>query len=154
MHLPTTADPPVIVADSVSKTFHVPEERTHTLKERALHPMRRTRHDSFQVLRDISFHVKRGEFFGIAGRNGSGKSTLLKCLAGIYGVDSGRMWVNGRLSTFIELGVGFNADLAARENVILNGIMMGLTPREARARYDSVIDFAELREFEELTLKN
>jgi ABC-type polysaccharide/polyol phosphate transport system ATPase subunit len=146
--------PPPIVADSVSKTFRVPQERTHTLKERALHPLRRTRHESFAALNDISFDVRSGEFFGIAGRNGSGKSTLLKCLAGIYGVDSGRIWMRGRLSTFIELGVGFNQDLAARDNVVLNGIMMGLSPREARARYDAVIDFAELREFEELKLKN
>jgi ABC-type polysaccharide/polyol phosphate transport system ATPase subunit len=151
--LPSSATPP-IVAQAVSKTFSVPEERTHTLKERALHPMRRTRHETFKALNDISFDVRRGEFFGIAGRNGSGKSTLLKCLAGIYGVDSGRIWMNGRLSTFIELGVGFNQDLAARDNVVLNGIMMGLSPREARARYDAVIDFAELREFEELKLKN
>ena len=146
--------PPLIVADSVSKTFRVPEERTHTLKERALHPLRRTSHESFQALDDISFAVGRGEFFGIAGRNGSGKSTLLKCVAGIYSVDRGRIWVKGRLSTFIELGVGFNPDLAARDNVVLNGIMMGLSPREARKRVDEVIDFAELREFEELKLKN
>src|SRR6202023_2666563 len=112
------------------------------------------RHHSFQALTDISFEVRRGEFFGIAGRNGSGKSTLLKCLAGIYGVDSGRIWMDGRLSTFIELGVGFNQDLAARDNVVLNGIMMGLSPREARARYDAVIDFPELREFEQLNIKN
>ena len=150
----TSSALPPIVAESVTKTFRVPEERTHTLKERALHPMRRTRHQTFKALSDISFDVRKGEFFGIAGRNGSGKSTLLKCLAGIYGVDSGRIWMNGRLSTFIELGVGFNPDLAARDNVVLNGIMMGLSPREARARYDAVIDFAELREFEELKLKN
>jgi ABC-2 type transport system ATP-binding protein len=154
MPQPASSAPPPIVAESVSKTFRVPEERTHTLKERALHPLRRTRHESFQALTDISFDVRRGEFFGVAGRNGSGKSTLLKCLAGIYGVDSGRIWMDGRLSTFIELGVGFNQDLAARDNVVLNGIMMGLSPREARARYDAVIDFAELREFEELKLKN
>jgi ABC-type polysaccharide/polyol phosphate transport system ATPase subunit len=150
----SSAAPPPIVAESVTKTFRVPEERSHTLKERALHPLRRSGHESFRALTDISFDVRRGEFFGIAGRNGSGKSTLLKCLAGIYGVDSGRIWMDGRLSTFIELGVGFNQDLAARDNVILNGIMMGLSPREARARYDAVIDFAELREFEELKLKN
>ncbi len=125
-----------------------------TLKERALHPMRRMHYHTFPSLRDISFEVQKGEFFGIAGRNGSGKSTLLKCLAGIYRVDRGHIWMNGRLSTFIELGVGFNPDLAARDNVVLNGIMMGLSPREARARYDAVIDFAELREFEELKLKN
>ena len=154
MSEPTSVAAPPIVAQAVNKTFRVPEERTHTLKERALHPLRRTRHESFRALNDISFDVHRGEFFGIAGRNGSGKSTLLKCLAGIYGVDSGQIWMNGRLSTFIELGVGFNQDLAARDNVVLNGIMMGLSPREARARYDAVIDFAELREFEELKLKN
>jgi ABC-type polysaccharide/polyol phosphate transport system ATPase subunit len=146
--------PPPIVAQSVSKKFRVPEERVHTLKERALHPLRRSRYQTFDVLDDISFDVKRGEFFGIAGRNGSGKSTLLKCLAGIYGVNSGRIWMDGRLSTFIELGVGFNQDLAARDNVVLNGIMMGLSPREARRRVDEVIDFAELREFDELKLKN
>ena len=145
---------PPIVAQSVTKTFRVPEQRSHTLKERALHPLRRIGHESFRALTDVSFDVRRGEFFGIVGRNGSGKSTLLKCLAGIYGVDSGNIWMNGRLSTFIELGVGFNQDLAARDNVVLNGIMMGLSPREARARYDAVIDFAELREFEELKLKN
>ena len=150
---PSSAVPPIVV-DAVHKTFRVPEERVHTLKERALHPLRRSRHETFNVLSDISFQVGKGEFFGIAGRNGSGKSTLLKCLAGIYGVDRGRIWMDGRLSTFIELGVGFNQDLAARDNVVLNGIMMGLSPREARRRVDEVIDFAELREFEELKLKN
>jgi ABC-type polysaccharide/polyol phosphate transport system ATPase subunit len=154
MSRPENTEPPPIVAASVVKSFRVPEERMHTLKERVLHPLRRTGHQRFCALNDVSFDVRRGEFFGIAGRNGSGKSTLLKCLAGIYGVDDGRIWVNGRLSTFIELGVGFNPDLAARDNVVMNGIMMGLSPRDARARYDEVIDFAELREFEELKLKN
>jgi ABC-type polysaccharide/polyol phosphate transport system ATPase subunit len=154
MAKPVSSGLPPIVVQSVSKEFRVPEERSHTLKERALHPTRRTRHQTFHALKDISFDVRRGEFFGIAGRNGSGKSTLLKCLAGIYATSSGRIWMAGRLSPFIELGVGFNPDLAARDNVVLNGIMMGLTPREARARYDAVIDFAELREFEELKLKN
>ncbi|MDQ6914832.1 MAG: Wzt carbohydrate-binding domain-containing protein, partial [Actinomycetota bacterium] len=87
-------------------------------------------------------------------RNGSGKSTLLKCMAGIYGLSSGRMYVNGSLSTFIELGVGFNPDLPAYDNVVVNGIMLGLTPREARRRFDAVIDFAELHEFLDLKLKN
>jgi ABC-type polysaccharide/polyol phosphate transport system ATPase subunit len=154
MPQPVSSATPPIVVDAVSKTFRVPEERTHTLKERALHPLRRSRHQTFPALHDISFEVRSGEFFGIAGRNGSGKSTLLKCLAGIYGVDTGKIWMNGRLSPFIELGVGFNQDLAARDNVVLNGIMMGLSPREARRRVDEVIDFAELREFEELKLKN
>ena len=98
--------------------------------------------------------VGDGEFFGIVGRNGSGKSTLLKCLAGIYPTDTGRIWINGRVSTFIELGVGFNPDLAARDNVMLNAAMLGLSPREAARRFDSIIDFAELHEFVDLKLKN
>ncbi len=136
------------------KRFKIPEERSHTLKERALHPLRRSRHEQLHALKDINFSVAPGEFFGIVGRNGSGKSTLLKCLAGIYRADAGRIWCNGRLSTFIELGVGFNPDLAAYDNVALNGIMLGLSPREARARYERVIEFAELEEFQDLKLKN
>jgi ABC-type polysaccharide/polyol phosphate transport system ATPase subunit len=124
------------------------------LKERALHPLRRVGHDEFTAVDDVSFSVEQGEFFGIVGRNGSGKSTLLKMLAGIYGADAGDIWLRGRLSTFIELGVGFNPDLAARDNVMLNAIMLGLTPSDARSRYDAVIDFAELREFDEVKLKN
>ncbi len=144
---------PVVVARSVSKSFSVPEEHVHTFKERALHPRRRIGHRTYRALRDVSFAVAPGEFFGIAGRNGSGKSTMLKCLAGIYQAQ-GDIWVRGRLSTFIELGVGFNPDLAARDNVIMNGVMLGLTPREARKRVDSVIEFAELEEFKDLKLKN
>jgi ABC-type polysaccharide/polyol phosphate transport system ATPase subunit len=144
---------PAVVARDVSKTFRLPQERVHTLKERALHPRRRVRYETFQALDQISFAVERGEFFGIAGRNGSGKSTLLKCIAGIYGC-SGDIWCRGRLSTFIELGVGFNLDLAAQDNVVMNGIMMGLSPRDARNRVHSVIEFAELEEFKELKLKN
>jgi ABC-type polysaccharide/polyol phosphate transport system ATPase subunit len=144
---------PAVVARSVSKSFTVPEERTHTLKERALHPRRRIRHQTFRALNDITFDVKQGEFFGIAGRNGSGKSTLLKCLAGIYQAE-GDIWCRGRLSTFIELGIGFNPDMAARDNVVMNGIMLGLSPREAKKRYEGVIEFAELQEFKDLKLKN
>jgi ABC-type polysaccharide/polyol phosphate transport system ATPase subunit len=145
---------PVLAAEGVHKRFKIPEERSHTLKERALHPLRRTRHEELHALQDISFAVAPGEFFGIVGRNGSGKSTLLKCLAGIYRTDQGQIWCNGRMSTFIELGVGFNPDLAAYENVALNGIMLGLSPREARSRFQRVIEFAELEEFQDLKLKN
>jgi ABC-2 type transport system ATP-binding protein len=98
--------------------------------------------------------VAPGEFFAVVGRNGSGKSTLLKCLAGIYAVDTGQMYVNGRVSTFIELGVGFNMELPARENVIINAAMLGLPPREGRRRLDRVLEFAELEEFVDLRLKN
>ncbi|CAN5201262.1 hypothetical protein BH20ACT16_BH20ACT16_14830 [soil metagenome] len=151
---PHAAQDVVIGVSGAEKSFRVPREATHTLKERVLHPLRRRGYDEFTALRDVSFGVRRGEFFGVVGRNGSGKSTLLKCLAGIYGLDRGRIVVDGRMSTFIELGVGFNPDLAARDNVIMNGIMLGLTPREAQSRYDEIIDFAELRDYQELKLKN
>ena len=150
----TPSRAPAVVVDGVSKAFRVPTERVHTLKERALHPFRRTSFDEFVALREASFDVAHGEFLGVVGRNGSGKSTLLKCLAGIYRADSGAIYVDGRLSAFIELGVGFNPDLPARDNVLINGTMLGLSPREAKRRYDSVIDFAELREFEHLKIKN
>jgi ABC-2 type transport system ATP-binding protein len=145
--------PPVVV-DRVHKRFEIPREQVSTLKERALHPFRRSSGETLQALRDVSFAVEPGEFFGVVGRNGSGKSTLLKCLAGIYGVDSGSIYVNGPMSTFIELGVGFNPDLPARDNALLNATMLGLSPREARRRFESVIDFAELRDFVDLKMKN
>jgi ABC-type polysaccharide/polyol phosphate transport system ATPase subunit len=146
--------PPPIFVDQVHKRFEIPREQVSTLKERALHPFRRSATDTLQALRGVSFAVEPGEFFGIVGRNGSGKSTLLKCLAGIYGVDSGSIYVNGPMSTFIELGVGFNPDLPARDNALLNATMLGLSPREARSRFDSVIDFAELGDFVDLKIKN
>ena len=137
-----------------SKAFRLPHEHVHTLKERVLHPFRRRSFDRLQALDDVAFDVRRGEFFGIVGRNGSGKSTLMKCLAGIYRLDDGEMWVRGRLAPFIELGVGFNPDMTARENVVLNAIMLGLTPAEARERYPAIIEFAELEQFVDLKLKN
>jgi len=140
--------------ETVSKTFRLPHQQYSTLKERVLHPFRTTEYDELNAVRDISVEIATGEFFGIVGRNGSGKSTLLKCIAGIYGVDAGRISIAGRLSPFIELGVGFNMDLTARDNVVINAIMLGLSRREARARFDEVIDFAELEEFVDLKLKN
>jgi ABC-type polysaccharide/polyol phosphate transport system ATPase subunit len=145
---------PAVRVDAVSKDFALPHEQVHTLKERVLHPFRGHGRDTLHALRDVSFEVAQGEFFGIVGRNGSGKSTLLKCLAGIYATDHGAIYVNGRLSTFIELGVGFNPDLPARDNVMLNATMLGLSPREASRRFDEVIAFAELEEFVDLKLKN
>ncbi|MEA2423121.1 MAG: type transport system ATP-binding protein, partial [Thermoleophilaceae bacterium] len=112
----------------MSKAFKLPHEQYHTLKERVLHPFKFRGHDRLDALKGVSVEVSPGEFFGIVGRNGSGKSTLLKCIAGIYQTDSGSIDVNGRLSPFIELGVGFNPDLTARDNVVINAVMMGLTP--------------------------
>ena len=151
---PNTAAPVVIDVQNVSKTFRIPEQRIDTLKERITHPLSRIGYRELQVLRNISFDVRQGEFFAIAGRNGSGKSTLLKILASIYGQDGGRVRTAGRVAPFIELGVGFNPELTARENCVLNGVLMGLTLREARRRLDSVLDFAELGDFVDLKLKN
>jgi ABC-type polysaccharide/polyol phosphate transport system ATPase subunit len=136
------------------KVFRIPEHRIDTFKERAVHPFQRSEYRELSALQDISFDVRKGEFFGIVGRNGSGKSTLLKILASIYRADAGSIRMAGRLAPFIELGVGFNPDLSAQDNVILNAVMMGLTPREARRRVDAVFDFAELHDFRELKLKN
>jgi ABC-type polysaccharide/polyol phosphate transport system ATPase subunit len=148
------ADAPAILVQGVSKRFRIPGERVMTLKERALHPLRRIQWQELTAVNDVSFSVAAGEFFAVVGRNGSGKSTLLKCMAGIYAVDSGQMFVRGRMSTFIELGVGFNMELPARENVTINGTMLGLSPREARRRLDQVLEFAELEQFADLRLKN
>jgi len=138
----------------LNKTFRVPRQHVMTLKERALHPLRRVEVDELVALRDVSFQIAEGEFFGIVGRNGSGKSTLLKCLAGIYRPDTGSLRIAGRLAPFIELGVGFNTELTAIDNVVINGVMMGLTPRQARERFDAIIAFAELEPFLDLKLKN
>jgi ABC-2 type transport system ATP-binding protein len=143
-----------IQVEGLEKTFRIPTHQVQTLKERALHPFRRTEYEELNVLRGVSFEIPSGEFFGIVGRNGSGKSTLLKCMAGIYRADAGSIKVAGRMSPFIELGVGFNPDLTARDNVVINAVMMGLTPAEARERFEDIIAFAELEQFVDMKLKN
>lgn len=146
--------PLAIKVDDLYKSFRIPTQRVDSLKERAVHAFASREYRELNALRGISFEIRQGEFFGIVGRNGSGKSTLLKLLASIYKADAGTIQIAGRLAPFIELGVGFNHELTARENVVLNGVMMGLTPKEMRNRLDSVIDFAELSEFADLKLKN
>jgi ABC-2 type transport system ATP-binding protein len=148
------AAPLVIELRGVEKAFRIPEHRVDTFKERALHPFAAGQYRELHALRGISFDVHKGEFFGIVGRNGSGKSTLLKIMSSIYRADAGRIRMAGRLAPFIELGVGFNPELTSRENVVLNGVMMGLSRREAQRRLDGVLDFAELRDFVDLRLKN
>jgi ABC-2 type transport system ATP-binding protein len=152
-----TADETTAVAIAVEdlhKSFRIPTQRVDSLKERAVRPFAARDYRELRALDGISFEIHQGEFFGIVGRNGSGKSTLLKLLASIYRADRGTIRMAGRLAPFIELGVGFNHELTARENVVLNGVMMGLTPGEMRRRLDAVIEFAELEEFAELKLKN
>jgi ABC-type polysaccharide/polyol phosphate transport system ATPase subunit len=145
---------PAIVASEISKKFRISSNLAYTLKERVLHPIRRPEIEILDALRDVSFEVGTGEFFGIVGRNGSGKSTLLKVIAGIYRPDGGDISVAGRLSPFIELGVGFNPELPARDNIVINCSLLGLTRAEALRRYEHIIEFAELQRFVDMKLKN
>lgn len=144
-----------IKVDSVSKTFRLPHEKQDSIKGLFLGMFKGKRtYEKQRVLKDVSFEIKKGEFFGIVGRNGSGKSTLLKLLAGIYTPDSGHIQVNGKLTPFIELGVGFNPELTGRENVYLNGALLGFSRKEMGAMYDEIVKFAELGKFMDQKLKN
>ena len=143
-----------IEVTGVSKAFALPHQRRTTFKEYFLHPLRHATYERQQALDDVSLAVAEGDFFGIVGNNGSGKSTLLKIMAGIYAADEGRIVVSGKLSPFIELGVGFNLELSARDNVRINGTLLGLTARELDNRFDEIIGFAELERFVDQKLKN
>jgi ABC-2 type transport system ATP-binding protein len=145
----------VIKVDSVSKTFRLPHEKNSSLKGLVLNFYKGKRtYETQQVLKGISFEVKRGEFFGIVGRNGSGKSTLLKILAGIYFPTEGEIHISGRLTPFIELGVGFSPELTGRENVFLNGSLLGFNRKEMSSMYTDIVEFAELHRFMDQKLKN
>jgi ABC-2 type transport system ATP-binding protein len=143
-----------IEVEGVSKAFRLPHERRTTLKEYFLHPFRHIEYEEQIALDDVTFAVEEGDFFGIIGPNGSGKSTLLKILAGIYPHDSGTVRLDGQLSPFIELGVGFNPELTARDNIWINGTLLGLSRREIKERYDRIVAFAELERFVDQKLKN
>jgi ABC-type polysaccharide/polyol phosphate transport system ATPase subunit len=151
---PGPKTPLAIQVEDLHKSFRLPTHRVDSLKERVVRPFAARDYKELRALDGISFDIRRGEFFGIVGRNGSGKSTLLKLLASIYRADRGTIRLAGRLAPFIELGVGFNPELTARENVVLNGVMMGLTPGEMREGHDPIIEFAELEEFADMKLKN
>lgn len=145
-----------ISVKGVSKVFRLPHNRQNSLKGTLINLIGggdRT-FETQEVLKNVSFEIKKGEFFGIVGRNGSGKSTLLKMLAGIYKPTSGEIMVNGSLTPFIELGVGFNPELTGRENVYLNGALLGFNDREVSGMYDDIVAFAELERFMDQKLKN
>jgi ABC-2 type transport system ATP-binding protein len=137
----------------IDKTFKLPHEKQSTLKGAIINFGKRG-YETQKVLEDLSIDVKKGEFLGILGRNGSGKSTLLKVLSGIYTPDRGTVQINGRLTPFIELGVGFNPELSGRDNVFLNGALLGFSRPEVAAIYDEIVAFAELERFMDQKLKN
>lgn len=144
-----------IVVSHLSKSFKLPTERSWGLKQAIFNRLKGIKgYTKQEVLKDISFTVKKGEFLGIVGRNGSGKSTLLKILASIYVPDSGTITTYGSLVPFIELGVGFNPELTGRENIYMNGAMLGFSNVEMDQMFDDIVRFAELEPFMDQKLKN
>lgn len=147
--------PVVLSVEHVAKSFKLPTEQASGLKQAFLNWTKGIKgYTEQKVLKDISFEVHQGDFFGIVGRNGSGKSTLLKIISGIYVPEKGKVTVNGKLVPFIELGVGFNPELTGRENVYLNGALLGFSHDEIDAMYDDIVEFAELEDFMDQKLKN
>ncbi|MEO5949571.1 MAG: polysaccharide ABC transporter ATP-binding protein [Candidatus Saccharimonas sp.] len=144
-----------ISVNSVTKSFRIPLEGSSGIKQKLINQIKgRSGFRDFTPLNDISFQINKGDFFGIVGRNGSGKSTLLKTIAGIYAPNDGSVLVNGTLVPFIELGVGFNPELTGRENIFLNGALLGFSRSEITSMYNDIVDFAELHDFMEERLKN
>ena len=144
----------IIEVDAVSKTFWIPTVRRETVREHLLHLLQPRRFERLQVLDRVSFDVRRGEAVGIMGRNGSGKSTLLKIMSGVYQPDEGRVTARAAITPILELGVGWNAELDAVDNILLIGSVMGLTLTEIRRDMDEILAFAELERFAHLKLKH
>ena len=144
---------PAVLLDGLGKQFRLTHDRNWTLKATVL-AGHRTRYEEFWALRGVDLDIPHGSTFGIIGGNGSGKSTLLKVLAGILRPDEGAATVNGRLSVLLELGAGFHPELTGRENVYLNGAILGFTSKEIRRRFDDIVGFAELDRFIDEPVRN
>jgi ABC-2 type transport system ATP-binding protein len=154
---------PAIHVEGVSKIFPLPTEKRDTLKENVLHYFRQKgglktgsnkAYQEFHALRDVNLRVGHGEFLGIVGKNGSGKSTLLKILAGIYTASSGNVSVSGRVAPFLELGIGFQSELSARDNIRINATLLGMDGEQINNKFQNIVDFAEIHDFLGLKLKN
>jgi ABC-2 type transport system ATP-binding protein len=147
---------PIIQLKNIQKSFFLPHRRHDSLVEFMSNPLRlfKPSGEQFTVLKDIDLDIYRGEFLGIMGRNGSGKSTLLKILSGIYEPTEGTVKVKGNMVPFLELGVGFNAELTGRENVFLNGLILGMPRAFLEEKYDEIVEFSELEKFMDMPLKN
>lgn len=141
-------DPPRVLCENILQRFRVIQERPDTLREAFAHVFRnRTSYYNFEALKGVSFTIRDGEVVGIVGRNGSGKSTILKIIAGVYRPTSGVVQVRGKVAALIELGAGFHPDLTGRENIVLNGLLLGLSKQEIQGREEQILDFAGLGEF-------
>lgn len=145
----------MIEINNVSMRFNLAREKSESLKEYFLQMVKgKLMFDEFYALRNVSFNVEKGDFFGLIGLNGSGKSTLLKVISGVYKPTEGSTRVHGTIAPLIELGAGFDMDLTARENIYLNGTVLGFTPAYIREKFDDIVEFSELRDFLDVPLKN
>ena len=146
---------PIIKVDNVSMCFNLSKEKHESLKEYFLAMVQgRLQYDEFYALKDVSLDIMPGDFYGLVGLNGSGKSTLLKTIAGVYKPSKGKVTVNGTIAPLIELGAGFDMDLTARENIYLNGTVLGFSPKYLDEKFDEIVEFSELQEFLDVPLKN
>lgn len=144
----------MIKLSNISKTFRIPTEKQDSLRERFVNLKFRQNYKQLQAVNDINLEVQAGEWLGIIGANGSGKSTLLKLIAGIYEPDGGQLTVNGRLVPFLELGVGFNPELSVKDNIFLNGVILGMSREKIVRKFDQIVNFAGIKPFLNLKLKN
>ena len=146
---------PIIKVDNVSMCFNLSKEKHESLKEYFLAMVQgRLQYDEFYALKDVSLDIMPGDFYGLVGLNGSGKSTLLKTIAGVYKPSKGKVTVNGTIAPLIELGAGFDMDLTARENIYLNGTVLGFSPKYLDEKFDEIVEFSELENFLDVPLKN
>ena len=144
-----------INVENVSKTFRIYHEKRDSIYETIIGVISKKKYyEEIEVLKDVSFSVKKGEMFGIIGRNGAGKTTLLRIIAGIYKPDRGNVTINGSLIPFLGLGTGFQVDLTAKTNIIQYGMLLGFTKKEITKKVDDIIKFAELEKFADIKLKN
>jgi len=143
-----------IVTRNISKSFSIPHEKINTVRGAVVNIFKKKSYEIFRALDNVSFEVQKGECFGIIGRNGSGKSTLLKIIAGIYEPDEGSLIIKGKISPFLELGIGFNPELSGRDNIFLNGPILGLSRRQIEECYDAIVEYSELGRFIDQKLTN
>jgi ABC-type polysaccharide/polyol phosphate transport system ATPase subunit len=144
----------MLKVENLSKTFFIPHEKRLYIKDHLVNLFSRIRYEKFDALNNVSFQVESGQWLGIIGDNGAGKSTLLKILAGIYLPDTGKIEVSGKTIPFLELGVGFQPELSARDNIYLNGLLLGLSKKEVSEKFNEIVEFAEIRPFIDQKLKN